>query len=262
MMSHKLPTDIRIMNGVANALLVLCALALVGGFGRWLLQHPAWRVGVVEVRGDVQHQTAATFRTAIEPELGKSFLTLDLQAIKARFTELAWVRDVVIRREWPNRLLVRVDEHQPVAWWGAAQEDRMLNSHGQVFEAQLSSSASDAWPVLQGPVSRASEVYSLYLMFKVDVEQAGLQLLRVELTPQAQWRLTLGDDVSIELGQGSAPVLQSRLQAFLASLPEITQRYGSALSSADLRYPNGYAVRFDNVKTLALPPKAKPSNQH
>ena len=40
-----------------------------------------------------------------------------------------------------------------------------------------------------------------------------------------------------------------RVQRFVGTLPQITERYAGALQTVDLRYPNGYALRVRGVTT-------------
>jgi len=44
----------------------------------------------------------------------------------------------VVRRQFPNRLSVVLQEHQAVAYWGAERESLLINSYGEVFEANSS----------------------------------------------------------------------------------------------------------------------------
>ena len=58
----------------------------------------------------------------------------------------------------------------------------------------------------------------------------------------------------VELGTGSAAEVLARTQRFVRTLTQVSARYGrgvDALQSADLRYPEGYALRLRGVGTVS-----------
>jgi cell division protein FtsQ len=58
----------------------------------------------------------------------------------------------------------------------------------------------------------------------------------------------------IEIGTGTVPEVQLRVQRFLQTLTPVSGRYGrkpEALEAADLRHKDGYALRLRGVTTLA-----------
>lgn len=46
---------------------------------------------------------------------GRSIADIDIERRRAELRRLDWVRDAVVRRVWPNRLVVRIEEREPVA---------------------------------------------------------------------------------------------------------------------------------------------------
>ncbi len=53
----------------------------------------------------------------------------------------------------------------------------------------------------------------------------------------------------LELGHGSPQEIEARTRLFLATVTQVSSRYGRDLESADLRYGNGYAIRLRGVTT-------------
>ena len=59
-------------------------------------------------------------------------------------------------------------------------------------------------------------------------------------------------------GQDIRADILARAERFVATLPELRRYYPAPLSQADLRYPQGYAVKLRGLTTLqdgAAPPK-------
>ena len=129
MATTPMPLDVKLMTALTQALLVLFAVTCLGALGTWLVRHPVWTVKAITVQGDVAHQNAVSFRaqlaTQMKTRLSSSFLTIDLQQVRELFEAVPWVRQAVVQREFPNRLRVTLQEHQAVAWWGDAGEDKL-----------------------------------------------------------------------------------------------------------------------------------------
>jgi cell division protein FtsQ len=254
--SLTLPLDVRLMGWVANALLVLVTLTGLGALAWWGARHPVWSLAGITVQGDVAHQNAVTFRTHLASRLSGSFLTLDLQEVQRLFQEVPWVRQAVVQRDFPNRLIVTLQEHQPVAWWGEAGSGQLVNAQGEVFEANPDEPQADQWPELMGPAEQSARVWPMFQAVQAQLSRIDSQTRRLELDTRGSWRLRLAQGTRIELGRGSDTEVLERLQTFVATAPQLQQRYsGRDIESVDLRYPNGYAVRLRGVTTLEEQPK-------
>ncbi|NIC40561.1 cell division protein FtsQ/DivIB [Aquabacterium sp. A08] len=254
-----LPLDVRLMDGVANALFVLLAVLALGSVGWWAARHPAWSLAGITVQGDVTHQNAVTFRAHLASRLHGSFLTLDLQEVQRLFEGVPWVRQAVVQREFPNRLTVTLQEHQAVAWWGETGGGRLLNTQGEVFEANPDDPQADQWSELLGPDGQSAQVYALYQALRPLFARMDQDVTRLELSSRGNWRVTLERGARIDLGRGEPAELLQRTQDFVATVVGLNQRYGGRdIESADLRYPNGYALRLRGVTTLTEPAPGTP----
>lgn len=252
-MSHAdLPLDVKLMNLVTRGL-VLCFVALcLVAMGAWVARHPAWAVQVISVQGDVGHQNAVGLRaqlaTQMRSRLNGSFLTVDLQQVRALFQAVPWVRDAQVRRVFPNRLHVTLEEHQAVAWWGQAGSGQLVNRLGEVFDA--SPDDGEELPELAGPSEQAAQVLALYQALSAEFKRLEMGLIRLELNERGSWRAELDNGARLELGRGSQEDLIERTHRFTATLSQLSQRYPGALQTVDLRYPNGYALRVQGVSTV------------
>jgi cell division protein FtsQ len=160
--------DLRLMNGLARLLLLVFVLLALVYAARWVMQHPVFSIRGLTVLGDVRHSNAATLRARVMPSIQGTFLTVDLAAVQHVFEAQPWVRRAVVQREFPNRLRVTLEEHQPAAYWGQLQgtdqgagAQALLNVQGEVFEANLDEVEAEYLPRLDGPVARAAEVLAM-----------------------------------------------------------------------------------------------------
>lgn len=248
------PMDVRLMNITASTLFVVFALLLLGAAVEWAARHPVFAIRAISVSGEVTHNNAVTLRANVAPRLSGTFLTMDLTRARLAFEAVPWVRQAVVRREFPNRLKVLLQEHRAVAYWGSEADSKLLNSFGEVFEANVGEVEQDDLPRLHGPDGQAAQVLGTYQTLQPLFDQTGMVLEQLELTAHGGWRARLDTDAALELGAGSRAELLARTQRFLSTLTQVTARYGrkpGALETADLRHEDGYAIRLAGVTTLA-----------
>jgi cell division protein FtsQ len=248
------PLDVKLMNLTASLLLLgFMLLALTGG-GRWLAHHPVFAIRGVTVLGDVSHNSAVTLRAQVMPQLRGTFLTVDLQTVRKAFEGLPWVRRAVVQREFPNRLRVVLQEHTPVAYWGDEGESTLVNSYGEVFEANLGEVEQDDLPRLDGPNAQSAHVLAVYRQLQPQFKAQGLQMDELTLSSRGNWQLALESGAVIELGSGEDEEVSLRARQFLGTVVQVAAHHGrklDALEGADLRYTQGYAVRLRGVSTVA-----------
>jgi cell division protein FtsQ len=246
------PFDIKLMNVTATALFSVCVVLLLVSMAWWAVRHPLFAIAGIRVQGDVEHNNAVTLRANVAPRLAGNFFTVNLAAAREAFEAVPWVRKAVVRREFPNRLRVQLQEHRAVALWGTDGETRLVNSFGEVFEANAGDVEPDELPRLAGPQGQAAEVLAMYEALEPLFEAIDLGVERLSLTARGSWQLELDTGGVVELGRGTRQEVVARTQRFVQTLTQVTSRYSrrpEALISADLRHGDGYAIRLRGVGT-------------
>lgn len=248
-----LPFDVRIMQTAAAALWVVWAVMMVLAAGLWLARHEIWSIDTIEVKGQVQHQSEVILRAHLAHRLQGTLINIDLQEVRQLVEALPWVRRAEVIRVFPNRLRLVIEEHQAVAWWGEAQAGRILNSHGEIFEAVADEQWAADWPELSGPDAYSSTVWQVYQRLNPMFQPLQRDVVRLEHDARGTWRLQLDSGARIELGRGDVAALTQRTQVFTDTVQRLAARYGQRdIETADLRYPNGYALRLRGVTTVPI----------
>jgi cell division protein FtsQ len=246
------PFDVKLMNLTASVLFSALVVFVLAAGMWWALRHPLFAIAGITVQGDVTHNNAVTIRANVAPRLAGNFFTVNLAAARDAFEAVPWVRKAVVQRDFPNRLRVRLQEHQAVAFWGDEGESRMVNSFGEVFEANAGDLEQDQLPRLSGPNDQAAQVLAMFDSLKPQFDALDLGVERVSLTARGSWQVELDTGAVVELGRGTREEVAARTQRFVQTLTQVTSRYGrrpDALVSADLRHTGGYALRLRGVAT-------------
>ena len=245
-----LPPDIRLMNAIATVFGLIFVAMVLALLVAWLMRQQLFNLSAITVQGDVTHNNAVTLRANVAPRLTGNFFTVNLSQTRAVFESVPWVRKATVQRQFPDRLKVVLQEHQAVAYWGPEGDTRLVNTFGEVFEANQAEVESEDLPQLNGPQGQTPLVLQGYRLLSPQFEKLDTQLERLELTGQGSWRARLDSGAVLELGHGPLDVLEARTQRFIATLTQASARYGRNLESADLRYSNGYALKLRGVTTI------------
>ncbi len=234
---------------------VLLALSLSGALiGAVILlgKLPVLPINQVRIRGNLQHVTQADLNAVSVKYLQEgNFISADLVRIQAGFESLPWVRKAVIRRAWPNRLDISLEEQKPVARWAAGG---LVNDKGERFMVQT----SQQLPIFYGAEGTEKEVVAGYKEFQPLIQSVGHSIAAINLSSRRAWTLKLEDGLQMELGRES---VKERLGSFIATYSRAMQAIKS-LQYVDLRYPNGFVIQARDampVATLA-PVKNKPKS--
>jgi cell division protein FtsQ len=254
-----LPGDVRLMNAAAALVVTGCVLGLLAAGVLWLARAPAFTLRAIEVQGTLTRGQLPTLRTHALPELAGNFFSIDLAEAQRAFESVPWVRRAIVRRVWPDRLVVSLEEHEVAALWEASEGGpggvsgltRLVNSFGEVFEANLGDVEDEVLPLFTGPEGRAAEMLALWLRLQPAFAARGQRIERLALSSRGSWRAELGKGVVVEIGRGSDDEVAERTERFLRTVGQMTARYRQPFMHADLRHADGYALRLRGVGTAA-----------
>jgi cell division protein FtsQ len=252
-----LPVDVRLMNGAARGLFVLAVLALLAVGAKALARSQAFNLKAIQIEGDLQRTTVAAVRKLAVPQIEGNFFSIDLQAAQAAFESVPWVRRAVVRRAWPNRLSVQLEEHQVAALWKSeAGDDRLVNLQGEVFDANLGEVDDDALATLQGPDGFSAPMLSLLTQLNQGLAPLNTVVEELKLSLRGSWKAELTNGVVIELGRGNEAEVMERVGRFVRTLALATAQVSAApqaLRHADLRHSGAYAIRLAGITTASKP---------
>jgi cell division protein FtsQ len=252
----RLPVDVRLMN-IAFALVVTGLVAgLLAAGVLWLTRAPTFTLRSIEVQGTLTRSQLPTLRTHALPELAGNFFSIDLAEAQRAFESVPWVRRAIVRRIWPDRLSVQLEEHEVQALWEASEGDqagmtRLVNTFGEVFEANLGDVEDEALPLFTGPEGRAAEMLAAWRRLAPGFAAQGRRIERLALSGRGSWRAELDQGVVVEIGRGSEAEVAERTERFLRTVGTLTTRYRQPWLHADLRHADGYALRLRGVTTAA-----------
>ncbi len=256
-----LPGDVRLMNAVSALIYIGTAVALVLASVLWFTRSPWLAIRGIQLEGEITRNTVGTLRANAAPRVAGNFFSVDLQRSRAAFEAVPWVRHAVVRRVWPDQLVVHIEEHHPVALWqGNDRGDQLVNEQGEVFDANAADVEELPLPLFSGPEGSAAQMLSMYRSLAPalkglstgSVHPQSNSVDSFSLSGRGSWRVVLGSGAVLELGRGSPADVLARTQRFVGTAEQVRSKYDKPLEYADLRHKDGYVLRLRGVSTTGV----------
>lgn len=225
----------RLLNAAAGFLVGLSLLAFAFVGVTLALRSPLFPVRTVELITPLKQVPREAVERAVRQQLGGNFFGARIGDVRRALEQVPWVRSVEVRRVWPDRLEIAIEEHVALARWGATA---LVNTYGERFAGR----GGAELPLFIGPDGSEAEVAGRYLRFVRILRPRDASLERVVLTRRYAWQLRLANGLNLMLGR-DGDVAEQRLQRFVDVYDETLGRMAGRHEYVDLRYANGFALR-------------------
>ena len=193
-----------------------------------------------------QGATKKELLSLVEKDVSEGFWRLNLEDIKQALETHAWVRRAEVRREWPNRLFIGIDEYVPVARWN---DYYLLTTTGDLVMPK-SIVLFNYLPMLidqhvsaQNNFSESDQIKDMiawFNFFQQPLIAQGLNITEQSRTAQGEITLVINDAIRLVLG---AEDIKVRFRRLLALLDTPFKEKLAVINNIDLRYANGIAVK-------------------
>jgi cell division protein FtsQ len=242
--------DIKMMNATYHALIGLVALTLLAGGGWWLAQRPMFTLTQIRIEGvqvELRHINTSTVRSTAVPRIKGNFFTTNLDDVRSAFEMVPWVRKATVRREWPNQLIVTLEEHTVLGTWG--DDGRLISVKGDLFTANLAEAEEDGRLVeFFGPDGSEKEVVTRFNELQQWFAPINLMPELVQVSSRYAWTVKLNNGMAVELGrEQSKTTMKERVSRLVNVYPQLVALLQDRIESVDMRYPNGLALRASGM---------------
>jgi cell division protein FtsQ len=236
--------DAKALTALAATLSAMAAMALLAAAVHWLARQPAFAIREVVVTTPLSRASAPHLEAIVREELTGTFFTMNLERARSSVGKVPWIRSVALRRHWPPRLEIAIEEHAPLAHYG---EGLLVNTFGETFAA----THAGMLPRFLGPEGRAGEMTARYREWTALLTSLALEVTELSVSPRGGWRVRAsGSDgpLTLELGRDDATARLKRFTAAHARTVATLARQGTRIEHVDLRYRNGFAARVPGFR--------------
>lgn len=208
----------------------------------YVLQPDRFPVSRISFIGEFRHVEKSALQEKVAPYVGNNFFAIDLQKMETALRQIDWVSNVSVSRRWPDTLQVSVKEERLIAAWN---KKKWVTSDAAVVE--IPNLKMKGLPRWSGPEGTQALVQLRYHQFSNLLADVGMQLDQITYSQRGAWQLiahnsSRNEAVKIRLGRRD---MTDRLYRFARAYGQTLDKLEQRLDSVDLRYPNGFAVKWN-----------------
>ena len=193
-------------------------------------------LAAVKIVGEFHHVQRGSLQQRLAAFTEAGFIAVDVAKLRQAALSHPWVKQVSVRRVWPDSLHVSVVERAAVAHWN---NSALLEADGSAFEP--ASIHVNELPWLEGPLGREQDVLAMFRQLHDAIGPFAGGITRLTLSSRGAWQAELAQGAILVLGR--SPDLP-RLRSYVRAFPQVFQDQLREIARVDLRYTNGFAVRF------------------
>ena len=179
-------------------------------------------------------------------QAGDLMLYVDVDEARARIEALPWVKSAEVRRVWPDKIVVRIQERRPVALWQMDGAVAVIDATGKPISGEDPARFAEL-PLVVGKGAE-TQVGALLALIATQ-PNLKLRVKAAVRVGERRWNLRLANGVEVRLPEEGA-------EAALAELVRL-ERENNVLArdikAIDLRFPDRFIVKLPPGSPLVTP---------
>jgi len=216
---------------------VIMPLAFVITAYQWIQSPENLTITSIEVSGDFKVLDKSQLGPVIEPFTKTNLYLLDAKALETAIENHPWVNSASMTKVWPDKLMVKIYEQKPVAYWG---EDKMLADNGEIIDATLKDKKG-LLPILYSPSEKGRNMATSFLQIRRWMQGFPLKIVEFKKDSRGSWKIKLENGITLKIGRDQQ---EKRLRRFMVGYQQSLANVMTQIRSVDLRYTNGFAVQW------------------
>jgi len=198
-----------------------------------LLARAELPINEIFIKGEYQHIDQDQVDLISNSYIKGNFFSIDLNLTRKAFKRLAWVREVSIRRKWPDTLEVTIEEHKPIARFGNIG---LVNNYGEIFNA----ATDEDLPIFLAQEHFIKEITEKFGEMNKILAKELMQVGTITLSDRLSWQITTNNQVRVILGKDN---IIKKLNLFTDNYQNILAEIKNTIEYVDLRYKDGFSVK-------------------
>ena len=216
---------------------IMIPLLIVITLNNWIKKSENLQIKSVEVQGDLKHLDKSTLQPIIGPFVKTNLYLLDKKSLEDEIEFNPWVYSASLTSMWPNKLVVKIHEQNPIAFWG---NEGMVNEFGEVIEVDLPLQKNKL-PTLYSPFDKGREMVESYVKIRQWMKDFPVDIVEFEEDTRGSWVLKLANGMKVKVGRQEH---ERRLRRFIVGYSQQLVGKVKKIEVIDLRYTNGFAVKW------------------
>ncbi len=219
--------------------LLFVVLPVIGliGVSHWINDPRHMTIKTIEVTGNLKVLNKEVLEPLIAPYVRTNLHLIDTKGLEKAIEENEWVYSAALTKIWPDKLIVKIREQKPVAFWG---KDAMLSKQGAIIHAVLANN-EDSLPMLYSPESKGRNMATEFLQIREWMKGFPVKLVEFKEDARGSWQIKLENGLVVKIGRNHH---EKRIKRFMVGYRQKLFGIVNKIHTVDLRYTNGFAVKW------------------
>ncbi|MFK5893886.1 MAG: FtsQ-type POTRA domain-containing protein [Pseudomonadota bacterium] len=253
------------MSKSITALLFISLVIVSSWLGvNYLFEKGSFPVKQIAMVNKLHEQDVDKLQELITDEIDGGFFSLDIEKLRKNLEKLAWIDTVSLRKKWPDTLQLDIHEKQVAARWIASNTKKrtikklkqvnwdkqsLISDKGVLFKTALTQQQYkkiNKLAIYSTPDELSMNGLQKCQNITQIIKTVNLHVMHCFQDQRRSWFLKLNNGFDVFLGQQQ--ILQ-RTEIFIAAYQQILNIYEKNIEKIDLRYTNGFAIKWKVLKT-------------
>ena len=196
-----------------------------------IVRHVSFPIEEIDVISSDKKYNEKKLNKYIDSIYGNDLLLINIDMIQKNITSDEWISDVEVIKSFPSKLSIRIVQHEPLAVY-----NNQIMSKSAIL---ISSSRNlDNLPVIVDKQKRPTAAYDTLLLTLVSLKKIDLVVKKIEIYHSLIKIYT----TSIVLISDKTN-FKKNIQRLVPSFSDLKNIYGKKITSIDMRYSNGFAIK-------------------
>jgi cell division septal protein FtsQ len=162
---------------------------------------------------------------------GNDLLLIDIDIIQKKIMSDDQIRYAEIKKSFPSTLEIKIFHHQPIAQYG----NKILTSNGSLIDQVKD---RNRFPVIIDHSNDATFAGDIYMFSTEQLDLIRLNIDKIEIYHSL---IRIYTDSLVLISDRSN--FKKNIKRLILSFDEIHRVYGKKVTSIDMRYSNGFAIK-------------------
>jgi cell division protein FtsQ len=193
-------------------------------------------IRTIQLSGTFKNLDQQEVESTLQQYLGQGFFSFDIHHLQQTLHDNSWTQLVSVRRIWPDKLRITIEEKTPVARW---DDQHLLSDSASVYRADTG--AFSHLPIVHA--ANHPPAWALQQFYRLQARFNGVEerLMALQVDSRGALDVDLINGLKIKLGRKDIDRKIDRLVSIYMQqiLPRREQ-----IQRLDLRYSNGFAVAW------------------
>ena len=165
----------------------------------------------------------------------KSFFNINMDYLKNSIEKVDWVRNANIRRSYPNKVIIFIEEYKPVAVWN---NDFYISENGDIFSANK---IEKKLPKLSSFAKRNIIIFEYFSLISDGIlnNKINEKIYQIKENEIRSLTLLFTSNIAVKFGSKN---IKERIDTFLNIYKTLNSSDLKKIRYIDMRYSNGFTI--------------------